>query len=377
MLTALQHAHLFAGLSWDPAIKGILVVLVGVTILMGSIYLIIATNTGARLGLMIALGGLFGWLSILTMYWWIVPPGIGPRGQDPSWRPVEIYVHEPNAGPARTEALNNLPSPVVWDADKGQFVTNPKLPTAAQIIQNHPELADQFVTKPENTTLSDVAAAKLGSNYAGAEILKREYGIDSTQPTPVAGDVNLGNWRIMTTSEAGDAAAAADVALQESGMFKDATLYKKLNAYTYQEGDDIANGNLVDPTLDEACPGVEEDAHGLIPSDLACRVKYRLRRTFQLWHPPHYVVVQLQPVIPQETVAGAPPPIPKVDPTKPVISVVLERDQGNVRAKPAYFFVICFSVFLIFVLLLHYRDKTLEKNLAIAEKAKADAKAKG
>ena len=45
------------------------------------------------------------------MYWWIQPPGIGPRGQDPSWKPVEIYVHEPGAGPAKTEVLDLLPEP--------------------------------------------------------------------------------------------------------------------------------------------------------------------------------------------------------------------------------------------------------------------------
>ena len=46
---------------------------------------------------------------------------------------------------------------------------------------------------------------------------------------------------------------------------------------------------------------------------------------------------------------------------------MLVRDHGNVRSKPAYFFVICFSLFVVFVLMLHYRDKTLKKNLAEAE----------
>ena len=38
---------------------------------MGSIYLLLATNIGARLGLLVVLAGLFGWLSILTLTWWI------------------------------------------------------------------------------------------------------------------------------------------------------------------------------------------------------------------------------------------------------------------------------------------------------------------
>ena len=56
-----------------------------------------------------------------------------------------------------------------------------------------------------------------------------------------------------------------------------------------------------------------------------------------------------------------------MDTSKPVVSVVLVRDLGNVRLLPAIYFVICFSLFIVFLLLLHYRDKTLQKNLAEAE----------
>ncbi len=51
----LAMTELFAGISWDPGIRGILTVAVGVAVLMGSVYLILATNTGARLGMLIAL----------------------------------------------------------------------------------------------------------------------------------------------------------------------------------------------------------------------------------------------------------------------------------------------------------------------------------
>ena len=82
------------------------------------------------------------------------------------------------------------------------------------------------------------------------------------------------------------------------------------------------------------------------------------------------MVIQLQPVIAQEAVPGQAPPTPTVDPSQPVISVVLVRDEGNVRAKPAYFFVICFCLFIVFALMLHYREKTLKKNLDDAEAAR-------
>jgi len=349
---------LFAGLSFDPAIRGILVVTIAVAILGGSVYLIVATNTGARLGLLITLGSLFGFLSILTGYWWIQPPGIGPSGQAPTWKAVEIVVHEPGStqGPARTEVLNQLPAP-----------EDTRLPTAAQVIADHPELAADLVGKPENASLTDIAAIKRGDVFLGADILRQYYGLKSTQPSEKAGDDILQGWRVVTTSQAGEASAAADAALVESKLFEDATKYKKVGAFEWNE----------EETRQDACPNSEgEKANNILPPDFMCRALFRVRKTFRLFHPPRYQVIQVQPVITQEAQEGEPPPIPAIDPTKPVVSVVLIRDQGNVRAKPAYFFAISFSLFIIFALILHYRDKTLMKNLADAEVAKAEVQQK-
>jgi len=356
--------QLFAGLGWDPAIRGILVVAIAVAILLGSIYLIVATNTGARLGLLISVASFFGWMSILCLFWWISPPGIGPRGQDPSWRPIEIYVHQADGGqgPAKTADLNLLPDPST-------------IPSAEQIVAEHPELADQLVAKPENTTLPDLAGivkkdadGKVAKNADGIEItgpniLKKYYGIESTQAETTGGGRTLNGWKVVTTSQAGEASATADAALVATNpkLFTDATQYKKVGAY------EIGGSQ----TRSEACPEGEGDESGnLVPPDVMCRAWYRIKKTVWLWHPPRFQVIQVQPVVHQETKPGEPPPLPIVDESKPVISVVLIRDQGNVRAKPAYFFVISFSLFLVFVLMLHYRDKTLAKNLEHAEAVK-------
>ena len=45
----MHHLQIIAGIAWNPGIQGILVVLTGVAILCGSIYLLLATNMGARL----------------------------------------------------------------------------------------------------------------------------------------------------------------------------------------------------------------------------------------------------------------------------------------------------------------------------------------
>jgi hypothetical protein len=81
---------ILAGIAWDPQIRGILSVLVGVVVLMGSIYLLLSTNVASRLGFLLALTAFFGWMTIHGMVWWIYPPGQGPSGRIPGWDVQEI-----------------------------------------------------------------------------------------------------------------------------------------------------------------------------------------------------------------------------------------------------------------------------------------------
>jgi hypothetical protein len=83
-----------AGIAWDPQIRGILSVLVGVVVLMGSVYLLLATNVATRLGFLLALTGVFGWMTIHGLVWMIYPPGTGPAGRVPSWEVQEIVYGE-------------------------------------------------------------------------------------------------------------------------------------------------------------------------------------------------------------------------------------------------------------------------------------------
>lgn len=75
-------------LSWDPAIRGILAVAVGVVVLPGSVYLLLGTNLGARLGFLVAMAGLFGWMAIMGAMWWVY--GIGMVGRAPAWHVTEV-----------------------------------------------------------------------------------------------------------------------------------------------------------------------------------------------------------------------------------------------------------------------------------------------
>ncbi|MFT6290909.1 MAG: hypothetical protein ACJAR2_001501 [Ilumatobacter sp.] len=71
---------------WDPELRGLLTVVIGVVMLMGSVYMIMATNMGSRLAFLVALAGFAGWMMLMGATWWIY--GIGLRGPDPSWQPV-------------------------------------------------------------------------------------------------------------------------------------------------------------------------------------------------------------------------------------------------------------------------------------------------
>ena len=73
-------------IGWEPELRGILTVMIGGAVWMGSVYLILATNVGARLGFLIALTGLMGWMALMGAVWWIY--GIGLRGDVPEWTQV-------------------------------------------------------------------------------------------------------------------------------------------------------------------------------------------------------------------------------------------------------------------------------------------------
>lgn len=72
---------------WEPELRGILTVILGTVVWMGSIYLILGTNMGARLGFQVSIAGFFGWMALMGGIWWIY--GIGLKGDDAAWVQVE------------------------------------------------------------------------------------------------------------------------------------------------------------------------------------------------------------------------------------------------------------------------------------------------
>lgn len=76
-------------IGWNPEVRGLITVIIGVVVLPGSVYLLLGTNIGSRLGFLVSLAGLFGWMAMMGIIWWIY--GIGLTGTSPSWKPAEPF----------------------------------------------------------------------------------------------------------------------------------------------------------------------------------------------------------------------------------------------------------------------------------------------
>lgn len=139
-----------AGISWTPEIRGILSVLVGVVVLMGSVYLLLATNLAHRLGFLLAMAAVFGWLTIHGLVWWIYPPAQGPIGRIPAWEVEEIV-------------YGDLSSSML---DEAHDVDTSGLPPSADVDELTPEeveaLSEEHAGELNEWTLLDASNATRG-----------------------------------------------------------------------------------------------------------------------------------------------------------------------------------------------------------------------
>lgn len=301
--------NLLAAIVWQPGFKGILVTALSVGILCGSVALILGTNSGARLGFQLALTGLLGWFVVMGIVW--TAYGIGYKGSAPSWKLVDV-VEGPVSG-SRIDTAQNLPLPT----DEG-------MPDPVAIRDASEELLKEFPTTGRTPTLSDLVMFD--------EQLKDQ--LNEKAPP----------WRILETSNKYTGEAQSVVAERlgpdDKGLFDSAADYVVLD--TWVTGG--KTGRTSDSTLG--------------------RIKYKITSTAQVNSPPLYAAVQLQAVIPQETIDGQAPPLPIADPDAPVYTVILERDRGQLRL-PAFGFTVFSAIcFGISAEMLHRRDKLVAANRA-------------
>jgi hypothetical protein len=344
-------ATVLAGLDFDVTIRGIAVVATGFAVLMGSVWLLLATNNGTRLGTLIAGAGFFGWMTIMASVWWMFGGGgvIGWQGTPPSWKVLDVNYNQLSESPV----------------DEARSLVDPAtLPSAHDLVVQSDNAAakQEFDTIPEEllTALEEAEATEDPdrrerlvdrAERAIADAQLRNETITLSELAAVAPDLvedlDFGDdWRLQSTAEAGDAPATASAQLIELGIFGEASDFKVLDTYDVGGKSKLAD----DPNRWD-------------------RITHELYTIAHFWHPPHYAVVQVQQVIPQETELGQAPPRPVVDPNQPVISVVMERDLGSRRLNPALITIGSAILFSAFALLLHYRDKeSMARRAALAGK---------
>ncbi|MGE3622124.1 MAG: hypothetical protein AB7L84_16845 [Acidimicrobiia bacterium] len=137
----MQLLNTLAGIGWEPQIRGFLSVGVGVVVLMGSVYLLLATNTGNRLGFLLAATGFWGWMVIMGIIWWIY--GIGMIGAAPHWEVREFNIDQAVAANDDLRRLDTSQFPEdpaeLYDLEPGDYETavaelNPTLTSGWTVI---------------------------------------------------------------------------------------------------------------------------------------------------------------------------------------------------------------------------------------------------
>ena len=329
----MEALDVIAGLAWDPEIRGFLAVFAGVIVLMGSVWLLLALNTGTRLGTLVAAAGFFGWMVIMAAVWWIY--GIGWAGTAPTWQLREINVGDLDA--AALEQARTLPDAV-------------ELPSAFEVVidSDDPVAHAEFgmVTRdtltPDQTegldaaAIDELVADELARNRAATLSELAAVSPDVIADAEAAGRLDFGGWKLLSTAEAGEAQASAVAMLLESPdlTFTSQGDFKLLDAYTI-------GGKR----------GLPDDP------DRLDRIWTQIRTALTITHPTRYGVVQIQEVVHQPLIPGQPPPRPVVDESKPVISVIMVRDLGNLRLRPALVTLGSLCIFVALCLFLHERDK--------------------
>lgn len=315
-------ASTLAAIAWDPEIRNVLGVLVGVIVLAGSVYLLVGTNVGLRGGLLVSLAALFGWTTMMGFVWWLYAGQgiIGMQGRPASW-----HVEELNYSP---DDYSGLAGTIQTEAHR--LTALEELPTAQELLEEDPALLeailppelfepgaeDELEARTENITLGQIIEVEpeLAEQYEDA----------------------LDGWHLLPQSDRqrGDAAATADAFLGPDGrgLFESASDYLLLDVFSF-------GGK----------PQREDN-------DIWSRITHKVESIVDFRHPPHYAVVQVQPVVPVEAVPGEAPPPPELDEDAPIVSVVLVRDLGD-RRLPAFVTMTSSALlFALFCWMLHRRD---------------------
>ena len=91
---------------WYPTILGVLVVLAAIGLFVGSVYLLLGTNLGARLGFLVTFTCLAGFMAILSSLWLTTASPLNTfKGRIKSWSVSQVVT---DLGDARIAAVRHI-----------------------------------------------------------------------------------------------------------------------------------------------------------------------------------------------------------------------------------------------------------------------------
>jgi len=296
------------GLDFGVFMRGLLVVAVGVVVLMGSVFLLLATNTGFRTGMFLALTALFGWMFSMGAIWWIY--GIGYQGRLPSWKVVEM--------------------------NRGDL-------TAAQLVEAK-NLGNELVTLTGGGRSETNALVDLFADAEKAEEAAKAEDKDAPSQAPVVAE-----WTGMLASNRsrGEAQASVDAFLLAEEEFS-AGSYVPVAAFEIggkpKRPDEPCKPRIVNNPQWAGCPG---------------RIWHEIKTTVKFKHPPHYAAVMVQAATPKSLNVrpGEAPPTKMIDDEQPLYTIIMIRDLGSKRVPPANITIGSGIIFFALAWRLHRRDK--------------------
>lgn len=138
-------------ITWDPTIRGILVVLVSFLVLCGSTYLVLGTDLGSRLGFLVATAAFWGWMSIMGAAWWVY--GIGLEGPGPTWQVQEVLTSQ-RANDTSAAALPEARDLSEWrELPEGDVIRGEAQTTADEALTGEESAVAQFEDTSEYVTV--------------------------------------------------------------------------------------------------------------------------------------------------------------------------------------------------------------------------------
>jgi hypothetical protein len=327
---------------------------------MGSVVLILSTNSGVRAGFLILMAGMFSWIFMMAIFWTIY--GIGFIGRAPAWMPTDInYSRETPI--SQVPELTELP-PAEELANPADLLDTYPLLHALALGAESPEWEPGTLTRLKTVTEPWVIVSKSNLRPVAEKALENADEVLSEHPELIPllenrGDAlqdqvhadaaelraqiekPIGDWCLLTESDPrrGEAVASSDAALIGEEAFGNPTEtadYIVRDVYLY---------------------GGKEPCEPMAEKSVAWRSWHRVYTTLQVKNPKLLAAVTL--IKNQDVVAkpGQAPPAPKAEEGATTVTVVMARNLGNKRAIPFAVALVSFLGFVVFTTLLHYRDK--------------------